>query len=160
MVDKGEFRNDLYYRINVFPIHLPSLSERVDDIPLLANALLKRIAHGSKYTLSESGLKALKTITYKGNIRELRNILSRAIVLSDTDEIDEKTVMECNIEQAVQIDLANSGNSGNLVDDEPDLKNHEGQYIETLLQRHEGNKGKVAEILGISVRSLYRKMRN
>ena len=158
MVDEGEFRDDLFYRINVFPVYLPSLSERLDDIPLLAKALLKRVAGGKKFTLSKDARQALKAHHYKGNIRELRNILSRAIVLSDTDEIEGETILECFFDRVQQLDSGNSVDHAEEVVKEVDLKTHENNYVESLLQRYQGDKEKVADILGISVRSLYRKM--
>jgi len=158
MVAQGEFRDDLFYRINVFPVHLPSLSERVEDIPLLANALLKRLASGKKFSLSPDALEALKQRHYKGNIRELRNILSRAMVLSDTDEIDGETILDCFFDRHRQPDIEESPSRAKVSIQEVDLKTHENRYIENLLQHYQGDKEKVADILGISVRSLYRKI--
>ena len=70
MVDAGEFRQDLYYRINVFPIHLPSLAERLEDIPLLARAILQdnQGPDGMNYHLTESAVTLLKSHRYRGNI--------------------------------------------------------------------------------------------
>ena len=158
MVEDGEFRDDLYYRINVFPIHLPSLSERVNDIPLLANALLSRIAPSGKFSLSDDAMEALKEHRYKGNIRELRNILSRALVLSDTDEIEGRTIRNCFFDRAAQKGLVSDKGMQALVVHDVDLKTLEQNYIDDLMGRHHGDKEKVAQILGISQRSLYRKL--
>jgi DNA-binding NtrC family response regulator len=155
MVEDGEFRDDLYYRINVFPIHLPSLSERVDDIPLLANALLKRVAKGRQSSLSKAAQEALKLHRFKGNIRELRNILSRAVVLSDTDEIDADTIRDCFFDKVA---VNGTGAESSAMGGEHDLKTHEQEYIASLMTRYQGDKEKVADILGISLRSLYRKL--
>jgi DNA-binding NtrC family response regulator len=155
MVEDGEFRDDLYYRINVFPIHLPALSERVDDIPLLANALLKRVAKGRQSSLSKAAQEALKLHRFKGNIRELRNILSRAVVLSDTDEIDADTIRDCFFDKVA---VNGTGAESSAMGGEPDLKAHEQEYIASLMARYQGDKDKVADILGISLRSLYRKL--
>ncbi len=158
MVDASEFRDDLFYRINVFPIHLPSLAERIDDIPLLARALLKRVAGGKKFSLTTDAEEALKLHRFKGNIRELRNILSRAIVLSDTDKIEADTIRDCFFDRpsenlSLERDVAMIAS-----DEEIDLKTLERNYISSLMLRHQGDKEKVANILGISVRSLYRKV--
>ena len=158
MVDASEFRDDLFYRINVFPIHLPSLAERIDDIPLLARALLKRVAGGKKFSLTTDAEEALKLHRFKGNIRELRNILSRAIVLSDTDKIEADTIRVCFFDRpsenlSLERDVAMIAS-----DEEIDLKTLERNYISSLMLRHQGDKEKVANILGISVRSLYRKV--
>ncbi len=153
MMEEGDFRDDLYYRINVFPVHLPSLSERLEDIPLLANSLLMRVAPSGKFTLTGQAQKKLMAHNYKGNIRELRNILRGAIVLCDTQAIDAYTIHACFF------DLAHhTQNKRDKVQVEMDLKTLEQEYIAELMAKHEGNKEKVAGILGISQRSLYRKL--
>ncbi len=93
LVEKGDFRQDLYYRINVIEVKLPSLNERKDDIPLLANHFLRLIAKDwgleNPVTLSDTAKQALLQHNYSGNVRELRNILERAITLSDGHLIEE-----------------------------------------------------------------------
>ena len=153
MVDQGEFRNDLFYRINVFPIYVPSLAERCDDIPRIARSLLTRLSNGGKYQLTSSAAKLLKQHKYRGNIRELRNIMNRALVLTDTNVIDD---------QVIALSLEEDVNYNNAVAKQPahwtDLRTHELNYLQEILQAHDGDKDKVAEILGISTRSLYRKL--
>jgi DNA-binding NtrC family response regulator len=86
-VTKGEFRQDLYYRLNVFPVHVPSLRERVEDIPLLADHFLRRFTrkHGIKVTgFSESAQSALLGYRWPGNVRELQNTVERAVILSES----------------------------------------------------------------------------
>uniref|UniRef100_UPI0006944D03 sigma-54-dependent transcriptional regulator n=1 Tax=Geminisphaera colitermitum TaxID=1148786 RepID=UPI0006944D03 len=85
-VARGDFRSDLYYRLNVFPLHIPSLRERPEDIPLLAETFLKRFAR--KYSLrlpgfSDHALAALQAYPWPGNVRELQNIIERAVILSE-----------------------------------------------------------------------------
>ncbi len=90
MVEKKQFREDLFYRINVFPIHIPPLRERKEDIPLLSNHFIQTFskAFGSKAPrLSEKGLRKLVRYSWKGNIRELKNVLERAMILCDGSEI-------------------------------------------------------------------------
>jgi transcriptional regulator with PAS, ATPase and Fis domain len=156
MVANGEFRDDLYYRINVFPIHLPSLHERTTDIPLIADALLKRLPGGKDFTLGKAAKQVLAKHHFRGNIRELRNILSRAVVLSDTPEISVDTINSCFFDQPASLVKA----AKNAVTDaaEVDLKTLEQDYISELLRRYDQDKEKVAGILGISLRSLYRKI--
>ena len=153
MVEAGEFRRDLYYRINVFPIHMPSLSERMDDLPVLARSMLQDPGNERDYHLTESAVKLLKAHSFRGNIRELRNILSRAVVLANTNVIDRSV-----IEQSLGI----SGNTRASADDKPEqdvsLKRLEQSYLRRLMERHANDKDKVARIAGISVRSLYRKL--
>ena len=92
MVNACEFRNDLFYRINVFPIAIPSLAERLSDLPVLSKAILSRFAGGDKYHLTNSAIRTLAAYRYRGNIRELRNLLYRAIVLADTNVIDSRVI--------------------------------------------------------------------
>lgn len=154
MVESGDFRSDLYYRINVFPIHMPSLAERISDIPLLAKSLISRIAPGDNLHITHSAMDRLCAHHYRGNIRELRNLLNRAVVLADTNVIDEEIINE-----ALQDGIHNSTSR---VDEPPqawvDLKTNEQRYLNKIMAAHGGDKEQVAKILGISTRSLYRKL--
>mgnify|MGYP001827375258 CR=1 FL=1 len=147
MVEEGGFRQDLYYRINVFPVHLPALRERLEDLPLLARALLREQAGEREYHLTESAMVLLKTHRYRGNIRELRNIIARALVLTDTNIID-RTV------------IARSLGSIPAESAAPDLslKAVELRHLQQLMRANGGDRERVAELAGISVRSLYRKL--
>src|SRR5438093_13602375 len=87
-VAKGTFREDLFYRLNVFPIQIPSLRERVDDIPLLVEYLIERYAKkaGKKIrNISKKTLELFQAYDWPGNIRELQNVIERAVVLCDGD---------------------------------------------------------------------------
>jgi transcriptional regulator with PAS, ATPase and Fis domain len=153
MVEEGSFRQDLYYRINVFPITLPSLAERSSDIALIAKSLLKKISPEQDFFLTDSAVELIKTLRLKGNIRELRNLLHRAIVMADTNVLDNPLLQE-----AVDADLTVE-NSNN--DREPqwlDLKSAENKYLTELMTAFNNDKTKVAKIAGISLRSLYRKI--
>jgi transcriptional regulator with PAS, ATPase and Fis domain len=154
MVQSGEFRRDLYYRINVFPIHLPSLAKRKADIPLLAKALLERMEVNQRYRLTNSAMKLLSEYNYEGNIRELRNLLSRALVLADTNVIDDQIIGECLEENAGLVSASTASGKPGWVD----LKTNESRYLEEIMAAHDGDKERVAKILGISTRSLYRKL--
>ena len=149
MVEEGTFRQDLYYRINVFPIHLPSLAERIVDLPLLARTILRdsQGPGGKTFHLTESALSLLKAHRYKGNIRELRNVLSRAIVLANTNVID-ASVIQQSLGRASAVEPPR-----NL-----SLKAMELRYLQQLMQEHKDDRETVAAIAGISVRSLYRKL--
>ena len=161
MVEEGTFRSDLYYRINVFPIHLPSLEERKDDIPLLVKTLLARMATGREYHVTDSAMRLLCARHYRGNIRELRNVLNRALVFADSNIIDRHVLEECleddDVEQPATLHLVKT------TTDEPeskwtDLKTNERNYLQRLMEEFDNDKEKVAEVAGISVRSLYRKL--
>jgi len=152
MVEEGSFRQDLYYRINVFPIRIPSLAQRRGDIPMLANAMLKSSAGDHQYFLTESATEVLKQHDYRGNIRELRNIVARAIVLTNTNVIDKRVIADslaAGLEQG-----------GVQVRESQDLslRDAEKRYLHQLMARHGDNKEAVARVAGISLRSLYRKL--
>jgi len=166
MVKDGAFRQDLYYRINVFPIYVPSLRERRDDLALLISTLLKRISHRKEYHLTDSAFHVLKQYDFPGNIRELSNILNRATILTDTNVIERSTIEECLIiDQELNQDVA--GQPTGYVDTQKlddserawvDLKAAERLYLSDLLSFYNHDKVKVAEVAGISLRSLYRKL--
>jgi transcriptional regulator with PAS, ATPase and Fis domain len=146
MVHTGEFREDLYYRINVFPIHLPALRERVDDIPLIARSLLRKISAASAHTLTPDAKSLLKQCSFNGNIRELRNILERAVLLSSTQEISRELLANC-----LATDLAPQA-------PQQSLQTLESEHIRRLLIQLNGDKQAVAQQLGVSLRTLYRKL--
>jgi transcriptional regulator with PAS, ATPase and Fis domain len=94
LVAQGRFRQDLFYRVNAFPICLPALRERPDDIPLLAEALLGRVAPERKLKLADDALACLQAYDYPGNVRELRNILERASLMCDGDTVQRRHLPE------------------------------------------------------------------
>ena len=149
MVERGEFRRDLYYRINVFPIYLPSLNQRKDDIALLVKTIIKKIDDKEKYTVTDSAISLLKQHHYLGNIRELRNIISRAIVMANTPVIDQHVIKHC-----LDIDRRPTTLTPQICD----LKTNEHHYLQQLMTHCDNDKEKVASIAGISLRSLYRKL--
>ncbi len=169
MIQAGSFREDLYYRLSTFPIHLPALHERRDDIGLLVEALLARVAPQRKLQISEAALRLLKEQDYPGNVRELRNLLERAALLCDGD-----TLALGHVEQAVasgrrpSISLRASplptliesdGVLSKLAPVPGALKNIARAALQQLLKEHQGSRAELAQKLGISERSLYRKLR-
>jgi len=162
MVAEGTFRADLFYRINVFPIHLPSLEQRKEDIPLLAKSLLATLNPDKEYHLSESAVQLLMSLKYKGNIRELRNLLNRALVFAESEQINRQVLEECldinMAEEDEALDKETDIKAINEATQWTDLKSNELIYLHALLKAHDNNKEKAAEIAGISVRSLYRKL--
>ena len=151
MVEEKRFRLDLYHRINVFPILIPSLSQRQEDIPLLTEHLLGRI--NSQLHITEAAIQRLRGLSFPGNIRELKNLLTRASILSDTNVIDEKQILEA-LGLEGEYEFSDTSHSSKT---DP-LRDNELVYIENLLKKHQGNKKRVAEELGISIRTLYRKL--
>jgi len=155
LVAQGEFRQDLYFRINVFPVRLPSLNERSDDIPLLAKTTLAKIDQSGKSMLTDSAMTVLREHQYVGNIRELRNILARALVLANTHVIDGKVIKAC---LEIDADSGSNQEAGQQIREFTDLKSNEENYLKALLKYCDGDKEKAARIAGISLRSLYRKL--
>ena len=154
-VRRGNFRSDLFYRLNVIPIHLPALRERTEDIPLLVDAALQRIAsHRSEEPkhLSAEALELVTAYGWPGNVRELENALEHAVVLSKDEELSVATLPKRVTSQKVQPLVTDR------VADNPTLEAIEQAYIEWVLQSQGGNKTRAAEVLGIDPSTLYRKL--
>ena len=147
MIDSGEFRKDLYYRINVFPIQIPPLRERREDIGLIAQNIIENIKPGS--TLSSAALIRLKEYTWPGNVRELRNVIERAIVFSDNNTIETKHIIIS--EESNTITHSEICKSNNL---DARLDEFEISIIKETLRITGGVQSKAAMILGIQPRSL------
>ena len=153
MIEEGSFRLDLYYRINIFPIRVPALSERKEDIPELVEHLLRQI--DSSLYMTQTAIQCLLKHNFPGNIRELKNVLIRASILSDTNVID-----NAQIREAIDMENDDKQNDQSDVSSLPPLKDQELALIHQLLQSHNGNKKAVAKELGISLRTLYRKLQD
>ena len=122
------------------------MQERTEDIPVIAKTLLKKIAPEADFVLTSTAVSQLQKHHYRGNIRELRNILTRATVLANTNVIDKHVLDQC-----FKINTQREK-------EESDLKTLENRYLEGLMEKYPDDKEKVAKIAGISVRSLYRKL--
>ncbi|MGI1677866.1 MAG: sigma-54 dependent transcriptional regulator [Cellvibrionaceae bacterium] len=166
MVEEGSFRQDLYYRINVFPIYLPSLNDRASDIPEIAKHLLSEIGLNTEYHITDSAMKLLIDYKYRGNIRELRNIIMRSIVFSDTNMIDKNIILK-SIQanqpnkfhkNLAEIRLSKNDRDQKIHNDNLSLKENEKNYFLNLMNNCKNDKKKAARIAGISLRSLYRKL--
>ncbi|HUX64929.1 sigma-54 interaction domain-containing protein [Sulfuricella sp.] len=153
MMEAGTFRRDLYYRIAAFPIHLPALRERREDLPLLAEALLARLAPERPLCLSVAAMARLMQHGFPGNVRELRNILERALLLSDGDTLD-----LAHLPEAVAF-VRQAPAAQNLPDQEIlSLDEAERRYVRRALRQLGGDKRELARRLGVSERTLYRKL--
>ena len=166
MVAAGRFREDLYYRLSTFPIHLPPLRERQGDTALLARALLERVAPPPRaLQLSGAALALLEAQPYPGNVRELRNLLERTALLCDGDTISAEHVQQalaCGLpplaraveegagEPRASAALAELSRQRRLLDDEA---------LQQALAAHQGSRAALARQLGISERSLYRRLK-
>ncbi len=151
MVRSGDFRQDLYYRINAFPIELPPLRVRGEDLGLLIDTMLQRLAPQRALKLDVGTLRLLRHYAFPGNIRELRNILERAILLADGDVIlPEHLPKTC---RAVTSETMNADS-----DEVVTLEENERRYLLRMLARHPDDRESLARHLGLSRRTLFRKL--
>jgi two-component system response regulator HydG len=148
LVDQGSFREDLYYRLSVIPIRIPSLRERVEDIPLLAQHFLERAAAtlGRRFDgFADDAVAWLVKQPWPGNVRQLENVVERAATLAKGPWITRGDV---------DTDVVGLGRSARLR--QPTLEEVDREYIEQVLAKTKGDKNAAARILGISVRTLQR----
>ena len=167
-VKAGNFREDLYYRIACITISTPNLRERSEDIPLLIYSLLNRInqIRQSKVCLTSDVISWLKNYDFPGNIRELRNILHAAAASSHNKHIDMEQLQRvlapsiCSIDssQSIKTDLPPMIREEIQHKEQQSLADMEQEKIALLLKQFSGNRKQVAAHLGISVRTLYRKL--
>jgi DNA-binding NtrC family response regulator len=153
MVRDGGFRRDLYFRISAFPIHTPALWERREDIALLAESLLARVAPGRDLRLSKEALEHLSKLRFDGNIRELRNVLERASVLAGGRQI-----LPEHLRPPAQTPVAVAGAAARKAEIVP-LREAETRYLRWAAQTFPGDRRSLARNLGISERTLFRKLR-
>jgi two-component system response regulator HydG len=166
MVQEGRFRQDLYYRLNTFPIILPALRERSSDVPLLAEALLARVAPARELHISVTAMNCLIAYDYPGNVRELRNVLERATLLCDGDTI-QPADLPLEVQEAIhggdppKVGAGEMARAARLPGGvPPTLTELEVNVLRERLAQHRGNRKALAAELGISERTLYRKLRN
>ena len=182
-VGKGEFRQDLYYRLNVFPVHVPALRDRVDDIPVLAEHFLSRFArkHGVKVTgFADSARAAMMGYRWPGNVRELQNTVERAVILSesgrpvtaavlglpDLDPVDSLVTTQWGGEAVADpappaVESSAPGHSQSITDAGGQvmrLEELEKHAIRAALRQTSGNRTQAAAALGISIRTLRNKL--
>ena len=160
MVADGEFREDLFYRINVIPIRLPTLRERGDDVALLADHFVAHFAAQMSKPItgiSRAAAAALQAYAWPGNIRELENAMERAVALERTPSILLESLPEAIREMPPSVVAAGPAENGNFPEGGIDLEQHvqhiEREYIAEALRRAGGVKVKAAELLGMSFRS-------
>jgi transcriptional regulator with PAS, ATPase and Fis domain len=160
-IKAGQFREDLYFRFAVFPIHTPALRERMEDLPLLAEYFLDQInaSTGKVFQLSYQALDNLSDYYFPGNIRELRNLIQLAAALSTNGVIRPEHLQFSS--KAMRPHAENEAELEDFAeaDDFSDLEKFEARQISGLLAQHHGNRRKTATSLGISERTLYRKLK-
>ncbi|MAA73141.1 MAG: Fis family transcriptional regulator [Salinisphaeraceae bacterium] len=151
LIQTGEFREDLFHRINAFPITLPPLRERAGDVALLAESLLATLSPDAPQALTASAVALLNTLPFPGNIRELKNVLERAVIFAHDASID-ASIIHRAVGDADTPAITAEG------EDWPDLDTLEHRYLQRLLAHCDGDKTRAADIAGVSLRSLYRKL--
>jgi DNA-binding NtrC family response regulator len=152
---KGTFRKDLYFRLNVVTVHLPALRDRRSDIPMLVHWFLERYAPGGSVQITSAAMKCLLQYDWPGNVRELENCIERAIALGDRSTIDisdlPATIVSAPPEPA-------SGASSQSVSS-TDLEDIERATIQRVFEQVKGDKALAGKMLGISRATLYRKLK-
>ncbi len=150
MVQEGTFRQDLLYRINTVELQVPPLSERMDDIPLLAKHYLNYYSkkyHKNVGTIAQEAMDKLKRYPWPGNIRELQHAIERAVIMTDSSSLQESDFL-----------FSRSMNNTNAASDTLNLDEVEKTAIVKALSMHGGNISKAADELGLTRASLYRRM--
>ena len=155
MVESGDFREDLWYRINTFEIRLPPLRERIDDIPLLARHLASRCRRSfspDDQVFTAEALAALREHCWPGNVRELANVVEHAMILCERLPASTEHLPSRFAARRARVASPPRHLTGQT------LREIEMQAIYEALERHGGNKPKTADELGISLKTLYNKL--
>ncbi|USK41275.1 sigma 54-interacting transcriptional regulator [Cytobacillus firmus] len=161
MVEEGRFRADLYYRLNILDIPIPSLRERIADIPLLCNFFIEELEPGIRRNIrgfTADAMKILQNYHWPGNIRQLRNIVERAMILSPDKVIDSDTVLAAGGKDFLGMQELKAHHEKDDEGDETKLYHLEKEYILNVLRQVNGNKTEAAKILGIGRTTLWRKI--
>jgi DNA-binding NtrC family response regulator len=154
LLQQEKFREDLFYRLNVIPLHIPPLRERRDDIPLLIHHFVEkynRLENRAVKGLADDAVDALVTMPWKGNVRELENIVARGVLLCKGERVEKKELFFSPIGEG-------SGDGTGFMVSTVTLREMERKAIFNTLNRTNGNRTHAAEILGISVRTLRNKL--
>lgn len=158
MIEEGTFRADLYFRISAFPVHLPPVRERLDDLPILADSILQRVASGRpdvsrKMILSDEALALMRAYPWPGNIRELRNVIERASILTDDGVIRPEHLPEGFGAQIAVIPPAPFPLTPSAV------RHLSTTALANIAAEFRGTRSELAAHLGMSERTLYRRLK-
>jgi transcriptional regulator with PAS, ATPase and Fis domain len=160
-ISKGELRQDLYYRLNVFHIHLPPLRERKDDIPLIAEALLRELNHKHSCRVTEldpAVLDRFQQLDWPGNVRELRNALERAVILAGEGTVT-LTHLPVDFLGSTATPPAQADGDSIFLRVGATVADAEKNLILRTLEHTRNNKTRAAELLGISLKTLHNKLK-
>jgi DNA-binding NtrC family response regulator len=156
-VEQGSFRDELYYRLAVVPLHLPPLRERREDLTLFIDYFIKKFCKDYKKKISQIDPRVLQMLynsSWKGNIRELANILERGVLLAE----DEAITMDCLCVEPIDLIRLNGSESGEFLSLKQVVEEAESKAILRTLEATNNNRTQAARLLGISRRSLYDKL--
>jgi DNA-binding NtrC family response regulator len=161
--ENGEFRRDLFFRLAVFPVEIPALRERGEDIVLLARhfaAQLGKELHGREAVLSDESIRALGSHSWPGNVRELENAIERACILADSSTLEpvDLGLMKSNVAPEAFNELDTTGTLSEVADRA--VRFVERRKIAEALSIHDGNKTRAAETLGVSYKTLLTKIKD
>ena len=162
-IERGRFREDLFYRLNVLPIVVPPLRQRVEDIPILVDTFLEEFAvlnRCKRKEITPGALAILKKYAWPGNVRELKNLVERLAIMVETDAIGSKDIPDAyNFDVCLEPDL--SGAQFFQVDDLKEAKQaFEKEFISLKLAQHQYNFTKTAESIGVGRSYLHKKIKN
>jgi DNA-binding NtrC family response regulator len=152
----GRFREDLYYRLNVIPIYIPPLRERPEDIPPLVDAFVRKHSAGERRLVTQAAMERLKVQPWRGNARELENVIERAMALSDASEIGPDDLPFAGSACVEEVDPA-TVLLQSAAEQRMTLRELEERYIDQILRSTGGNKVQAAKLLGIDRKTLYRR---
>jgi DNA-binding NtrC family response regulator len=164
LVKQNEFRQDLFYRLNVFPIVVPPLRSRKEDIRALAQAFLKRITQRTGIAspmLTEEALAVLERYDWPGNVRELQNVIERAVILSEPNEPITQAILGPMFPQTakqMRTEIQPASSTPAFPNEIVPLETVEKEYILYALKKANGNRTHTAQMLGISIRTLRNKL--
>jgi DNA-binding NtrC family response regulator len=155
MMKEGTFREDLFYRLNVFALQIPPLRDRSEDVPLLVEHFVRNSALGARrpVTVSPAAMNALVRYSWPGNVRELENVVERALILCD-ESVIEPEHLPLSFRTSIPIEEPTTNEGRALTLEEVELR-----YIKRVLDQCNGHRQKAAQILGISERNLYRRLK-
>jgi DNA-binding NtrC family response regulator len=163
MAKSGQFREDLFYRINVFPIHLPALKQRLDDIPLLTEHLVRKhgdLSGGRVTGAAPSVLSSLASYHWPGNVRELENVIKRALIKTEGTVVTSVELPGLSPEgrtSSIQ-SRAISGKTPFKDYMKTIVQNAESIFLIEMLERHQGNVKVVAELMDLDRKTVYKKI--
>ncbi|KPJ89427.1 MAG: hypothetical protein AMS17_02090 [Spirochaetes bacterium DG_61] len=160
MVERGEFRDDLYYRLNVVPIHIPSLKERREDLPILVEHIVKKLNKKLRRNISglpDEVMEALNSYSFPGNIRELENMLERAFILAGTDSVKLEHFPMLSSGEGEDEHLFTSNSLKDIAAEA--RKRAEAEAIRKVLNETQWNRLKAAQLLDVDYKTLRRKIK-